>query len=47
MLQAAANYALGPGIKVIGGANYYIASGPSNAVAQQSWSIFLGMDLRF
>jgi len=47
MLQAAANYALGPGIKVIGGANYYISTGPSNAVAAQSWSLFLGMDLRF
>jgi len=47
MLQAAANYALGPGIKVIGGANYYNVTGPSNATAQQSWSVFLGMDLRF
>ena len=35
------------GIKVLGGANYYIATGPSNATAGQSWSLFLGMDLRF
>ena len=47
MLQVGANYALGPGIKVLGGANYYIATGPSNATAGQSWSLFLGMDLRF
>lgn len=47
MLQAAANYALGPGIKVIGGANYYLSTGPSNLTAQSSWSLFLGMDLRF
>jgi len=47
MLQAAANYALGPGIKMIGGVNYYNSTGPSNATAQQSWSVFLGMDLRF
>lgn len=47
MLQAAANYALGPGIKMIGGVNYYNTTGPSNLTAQQSWSVFLGMDLRF
>lgn len=47
MLQAGANYALGPGIKMVGGVNYYNVTGPSNATAQQSWSVFLGMDLRF
>jgi hypothetical protein len=47
MFQVGANYALGPGIKVVGGATYYNAAGPSNAVAQQSWGLFLGMDLRF
>jgi hypothetical protein len=47
MFQVGANYALGPGIKVIGGGNYYSVGGPSNATSQQSWSLFLGMDLRF
>jgi len=42
-----ANYALGPGIKVLGGVQYYNFAGPSNAVAAQSWAILLGMDLRF
>ena len=41
------NYALGPGIKLVGGALMYNLSGPSNAVAGQSWGILLGMDLRF
>jgi len=47
MFQVAANYALGPGIKVIGGGNYYNVAGPTNTTAGQSWSLFLGMDLRF
>ena len=47
MYQVAANYTLGPGIRVNGGANYYNIAGPSNAVSSQSWSVFLGMDLRF
>jgi outer membrane protein OmpU len=42
-----ANYALGPGIKVLGGVQYYNFAGPSNATAAQSWAILLGMDLRF
>ena len=45
--ELGANYALGPGIKLVGGAIYYNLSGPSNAVAQQSWAVMLGMDLRF
>ena len=42
-----ANYALGPGIKLTGGAMLYQASGPTNAVSGNSWVILLGMDLRF
>jgi hypothetical protein len=45
--EVGANYALGPGIKVLGGVQYYNFSGPSNAVAAQSWAVLLGMDLRF
>jgi hypothetical protein len=45
--QVGANYALGPGIKVLGGFQYYNFSGPSNAVAAQSWAVLMGMDLRF
>ena len=45
--EVGANYALGPGIKLVGGFIYYNVSGPSNAVAQQSWAVMLGMDLRF
>jgi len=26
---------------------YYNVAGPSNITAQQSWQLFLGMDLRF
>ena len=46
-VEVGANYALGPGIKVLGGVQYYNFSGPSNATAAQSWAILLGMDLRF
>lgn len=46
-LELSASYALGPGIKAVGGTAYYNISGPSNATAQQSWQLFLGMDLRF
>ena len=42
-----ANYLLGPGIHLTGGAIAYNYSGPSNAVAGQSWGILLGMDFRF
>jgi hypothetical protein len=45
--EVGASYALGPGIKVLGGGVYYNISGPSNLTAQQSWQLFLGMDLRF
>ncbi|MFO1160010.1 MAG: porin [Reyranellaceae bacterium] len=45
--EIGANYALGPGIKLTGGAMLYQASGPTNAVSGNSWVILLGMDLRF
>jgi hypothetical protein len=45
--ELGANYALGPGIKVLGGVQYYNFAGPSNATAAQSWAVLLGMDLRF
>jgi len=45
--EVGANYALGPGIKVLGGVVFYNIAGPSNASAQQSWMALLGMDLRF
>jgi len=45
--ELTASYALGPGIKAVGGGTYVILSGPSNAVANQAWGLFLGMDLRF
>jgi hypothetical protein len=45
--EVGANYALGPGIKLVGGWMYYNASGPSNAVSGNSWTVMLGMDLRF
>ena len=41
------NYALGPGIKLTGGAMMYNAGGPTNAVTGSSWAFLLGMDLRF
>jgi len=45
--EVGANYALRPGVKLVGGWQYYNASGPSNAVSANSWVILLGMDLRF
>jgi len=45
--EIGANYALGPGIKLTGGAMLYTASGPTNAVSGNSWVILMGMDLRF
>ena len=45
--ELGANYALGPGIKLTGGAMMYNASGPTNAVVGNSWAFLLGMDLRF
>jgi hypothetical protein len=45
--EVGVNYALGPGIKLVGGAMLYQASGPTNLVSGNSWTILLGMDLRF
>lgn len=45
--EVGANYALGPGVKVVGGWQMYNASGPTNAVSGTSWAVMLGMDLRF
>jgi hypothetical protein len=45
--EIGANYALGPGVKLTGGAMLYNASGPTNAVSGNSWAFLLGMDLRF
>jgi outer membrane protein OmpU len=45
--EVGANYALGPGIKAVGGAMYYQAGGPTNAVSGNSWVVLLGIDLRF
>jgi len=45
--EVGANYALGPGIKLVGGAMLYQASGPTNLVSGNSWVVLLGMDLRF
>ena len=41
------NYALGPGIKMVGGGIYWNVSGPVNGSQGQSWALMLGMDLRF
>jgi outer membrane protein OmpU len=45
--EIGANYALGPGVKVTGGAMLYKAGGPTNSVSGDSWVVLLGMDLRF
>ena len=45
--EVGANYALGPGIKVVGGFMYNNIAGPSNAVCGNTWVVLLGMDLRF
>jgi outer membrane protein OmpU len=45
--EIGANYALGPGIKAVGGAMYYQVGGPTNAVVGNTWVILLGIDLRF
>jgi hypothetical protein len=45
--ELGANYALGPGIKMVGGWMMYNAYGPTNAVTGNSWAVMLGMDLRF
>jgi hypothetical protein len=41
------NYALGPGIKLVGGGIYWNVNGPVNGTQGQSWAAMLGMDLRF
>jgi hypothetical protein len=46
-IEVGANYALGPGIKMTGGLLFNNLSGPSNAVAGQSWAALLGMELKF
>jgi outer membrane protein OmpU len=46
-ISVGANYALGPGVKMVAGLLFNNLSGPSNAVAAQSWAMLLGMDLRF
>lgn len=45
--ELGANYALGPGVKLTGGALYNNQNGPSNAVTGQTWAVLLGMDVRF
>jgi hypothetical protein len=46
-IEVGANYAIGPGVKMIGGLIFNNLSGPTNAVAGQSWAAMLGMDFRF
>lgn len=46
-IEVGANYALGPGVKLVGGAIFNNLGGPSNAVAGQSWAALLGMDCHF
>ncbi|MDP2330078.1 MAG: porin [Reyranella sp.] len=45
--ELGANYALGPGVKLTGGALLNNQSGPSNAVTGNTWAILMGMDVRF
>jgi len=45
--ELGANYALGPGVKLTGGAFINNQSGPSNAVTGNTWAILMGMDVRF
>ena len=45
--EVGANYALGPGVKLTGGAMLYQASSPTNLGTGNSWAFLLGMDLRF
>ncbi|MBS0220909.1 MAG: porin [Proteobacteria bacterium] len=46
-IEVGANYALGPGVKMMGGVIFNHQSGPTNSTAQQSWAALLGMDFRF
>ncbi|MCW5732521.1 MAG: porin [Enhydrobacter sp.] len=41
------NYALGPGIKLVGGGIYWNVQGPVNGTQGRAWAAMLGMDLRF
>jgi Gram-negative porin len=45
--EIGANYALGPGVKITGGALMFNAGGPTNNTSGSSWAFLLGMDLRF
>jgi len=45
--EIGANYALGPGVKLTGGAVMFTAGGPTNNTSGNSWAFLLGMDLRF
>jgi len=45
--EVCVNYALGPGIKLVGGGIYWNVGGPVNGSQGQSWALMLGMDLRF
>jgi hypothetical protein len=45
--EIGANYALGPGVKLTGGAMLYTAGSPGNLGSGNSWVILMGMDLRF
>lgn len=46
-IEVGANYALGPGVKMMGGLIFNHQSGPTNSTAAQSWAALLGMDFRF
>ncbi len=46
-IELGANYALAPGVRLVGGFLYFDLNGPSNAVVGKSWATLLGMDLRF
>jgi hypothetical protein len=41
------NYALGPGIKLVGGGIMWNVQGPVNGTQGKAWAAMLGMDLRF
>jgi hypothetical protein len=45
--EIGANYALGPGVKLTGGAMMFNAAGPTNNSSGSSWAFLLGIDLRF
>jgi hypothetical protein len=45
--EVGVNYALAPGVKLVGGFMYYNIAGPTNLVTGNSWTFVLGMDFRF